>query len=224
MAGKVRNAVSRGCVALPEVRSRQAAMKSVKARHCAFEKGVAEESPEPFVPGRVETQTIPRPGANEGVSRIMITGAQYGFLSDTAQQAKVSGHIFPEMAACEAALESNWGASELAEKAKNLFGCKQHQHPVYGTLNLPTHEYFQGKGWEAVTAEWVEYPTFAACFADRMSTLRRLSSIYPDYAAGLIAQTAEEYVTDISRTWSTDPNRGQDCIEIYRAHPDALGL
>jgi flagellum-specific peptidoglycan hydrolase FlgJ len=45
------------------------------------------------------------------------------------------------MAACEAALESTWGASELATKGNNLFGQKQQVHPEFGTLHIPTREF-----------------------------------------------------------------------------------
>ncbi len=47
------------------------------------------------------------------------------FLSKACAAARSAGHIFPEYAACEAALESGWGMSGLAQKANNLFGQKQ---------------------------------------------------------------------------------------------------
>jgi flagellum-specific peptidoglycan hydrolase FlgJ len=148
------------------------------------------------------------------------------FLDKACQQAQTAGNIFPEMAACEAALESGYGASGLAISDCNLFGMKQHQHPVYGTHNLPTKE-FVGiakdtdavkDGWIVVNAAWVEYPDFASCFADRMSTLRRLSNAYPHYAAALKATDPITYVTEVSKTWSTDPNRANKVISIYNSY------
>jgi len=49
-----------------------------------------------------------------------------------------------------------------------------------------------------------------------MSTLLRLSSAFPHYAAALNAKTAEEYVREVSRTWSTDPDRASKCLAIYK--------
>src|SRR5579872_123560 len=98
---------------------------------------------------------------------------QKDWLDRTVEAAKKGGHIFPEMAACEAALESGYGTSQLAVKDNNLFGMKQHQHPVYGTERLPTREFENGQ-WKVIEAEWVHYPDYDSCFRDRMLTLIRL--------------------------------------------------
>lgn len=144
-----------------------------------------------------------------------MTPDQVRWLESTAYIAKQAGHIYPDMAACEAAEESRFGCSELAERAKNLFGMKQHMHPVWGTLNLPTREWAK-TNWVATTAAWVSYPSLAACFQDRMSTLHVLSHAYPHYANALVASDPENYVTELSKTWSTDPNRATKVIGIYR--------
>lgn len=67
-------------------------------------------------------------------------------------------------------------------------------------------------------ALWVSFPSIAACFASRMDTLHRLAPEYPHYEVAPTARTPEEYVTEVSLSWSTDPNRAQNCIEIYHAH------
>ena len=151
----------------------------------------------------------------------MLTPQQQQFLAATAKAAAAGNHVFPEMAACEAALESAWGSSELARQANNLFGCKQHQHPIYGTISIPTREFLNAR-WLTVDANWVKYPDLATCFADRMTTLRNLSGMYPHYAQALGAETPEDYVTQVSMSWSTDPDRAANCIEIYHAHKDIL--
>lgn len=151
----------------------------------------------------------------------MASAEQVGWLVSAARAARAAGHIWPAMAACEAALESGWGESELAREDHNLFGCKQHLHPVYGTVHIPTRE-FVSNAWVTVDAAWVRYPDDAACFEDRMRTLRMLSTTYPNYAMALVADTAEEYVAEVSQTWSTDPERAEKCIAIYRAHQAEL--
>lgn len=156
------------------------------------------------------------------------------FFATCLNAARAAGHLYPEMAACEAALESAWGSSQLARSANNLFGMKQHQHPIFGTLSLPTREFIgvdkerqmtvqDGKldGWIATSADWVKYPDFVSCFRDRMATLQRLAPKFPHYAAALSAKTGEEFVREVSQTWSTDPHRADKVLMINRAR---LGL
>lgn len=147
---------------------------------------------------------------------------QQQFITKAAQQAEQAGHIFPEMAACEAALESAYGTSGLAILANNLFGMKQHTHPIFGTVNLPTKEWLTDE-WVTEIGHWVQYPDQASCFLDRMQTLRRLSSTYLHYLAALQAPDANTYVTRVSLTWSTDPKRAAKVIDIYNRYKDELG-
>ncbi len=55
----------------------------------------------------------------------MTTTPQDSFLRQASAAARAAGHIFPDYAACEAALESTWGRSRLAREANNLFGQKE---------------------------------------------------------------------------------------------------
>jgi flagellum-specific peptidoglycan hydrolase FlgJ len=139
------------------------------------------------------------------------------WIKATEVEATRGSHIFPLMAACEAALESSYGRSELARDALNLFGTKQHQHPEYGTLSLPTKEFLDGQ-WQVVDANWVKYPTLADCFLDRMHTLGRLAPKYAHYAAALAATDAETYVLEVSKSWASDPERAAKVIQIYNEY------
>jgi flagellum-specific peptidoglycan hydrolase FlgJ len=95
---------------------------------------------------------------------------------------------------------------------------KQHAHPLYGTMTLMTREW-QGSAldgrWIEVSASWVKYPDWRACFADRLATLERLSNAYPHYAAALKASDARAFITEVSKTWSTDPNRALKVVDVY---------
>jgi flagellum-specific peptidoglycan hydrolase FlgJ len=142
------------------------------------------------------------------------------FISNCSISARIVAHPFPDMAACEAALESAYGQSLLAIHANNLFGMKAHvnkDHPDWGTIVLPTKEFLGGE-WKEEKAVFERYPTLDDCFADRLNTLTRLSSVYPNYKAALEATTPEDYVTAVSKTWSTDPNRATKVILIYREY------
>ncbi len=141
------------------------------------------------------------------------------FLLRAAAAARAAGHIFPEHAACEAALESAWGRSRLAVEADNLFGQKQSHPPLAGTetLAMPTQEYLHGH-WTTVLANWVKFAGWAQCFAARMDLLRQLSGEYAHYRAALAALSGDDFVQEVSRSWSTDPARAAKVLEIYRAH------
>ncbi len=139
------------------------------------------------------------------------------FLPKAAAAARAAGHIFPEHAACEAALESAWGGSALAVRANNLFGQKQ-AHPPRGTsLSMPTHEFLHG-AWVTVPAEWMIFADWQSCFAERMAVLQRLAGEFPQYHAALAAQTGEQFVTAVSQRWSTDPQRAAKVLSVFHEH------
>jgi flagellum-specific peptidoglycan hydrolase FlgJ len=142
---------------------------------------------------------------------------QKQFLDRATAEAVKANHPFAQMAACEAALESNWGNSKLACEGNNLFGMKQHAHAVFGTMTLPTRE-FENGDWITVSANWVSYPDWRACFADRLCTLERLSNAYPHYKAALEAPDAQSYIAEVSKTWSTDPKRAEKVLAIYKEY------
>jgi flagellum-specific peptidoglycan hydrolase FlgJ len=144
------------------------------------------------------------------------------FLQNEFGAARLAGHLFPDYAACEAALETGWGSSELFQHANNVFGEKQHTIPIYMTARFPTRE-MQNGAWVTVEAEFVWFPTTSKAFQSRMDTLHRLASVYPEYAAALSARTGEEFVVEVSKRWSTDPDRAQKVLEIYAAHRDVFG-
>ncbi len=145
------------------------------------------------------------------------------FLERAYLAAQAAHHIFPQYAACEAALESGWGCSQLAVQANNLFGQKQSHPPLPGTetITMPTREYLHGN-WMTVPANWTKFPGWADCFAARMALLQRLSQAFPHYLAAIEAADGERYVTAVSQSWSTDPGRAGKVLAIYDAHADAL--
>ena len=139
------------------------------------------------------------------------------WIQDIATQAQAGGHIFPEYAAAEAALESNWGQSRLAREANNLFGQKARKNNPYGELSIDTREFLNGE-WVTVPAHWIAYPDVATCFKDRMATLERLQHAYPHYGLALNALNGTIYVTEVSQTWSTDPTRAEKVLSIHNQY------
>lgn len=151
----------------------------------------------------------------------MLTKQEQDFLVKCVEAARSANHVWPEMAACEAALESAWGKSKLAIEGNNLFGQKQSTDPIYETISISTREYLHGQ-WVNVPANWVKFPTLQASFESRMSLLAKLTPHYPHYASALISKTPEDYVTQVSLSWSTDPQRAAKVITIFTQHQDVL--
>jgi flagellum-specific peptidoglycan hydrolase FlgJ len=145
------------------------------------------------------------------------------FLMRAAEAARAAGHVFPEYAACEAALESGWGESRLAREGNNLFGQKQAHPPLggTGTLAIETREFLHGE-WVTVAARWVKFADWAECFRARMAVLEGLRHAYPQYAAALGAKSGEEFVELVSERWSTDPERARKVLAVHAAHAGCL--
>jgi flagellum-specific peptidoglycan hydrolase FlgJ len=82
------------------------------------------------------------------------------------QIAKEKGAILNEVAVIsQAAHESAWGTSELAQKANNLFGVKATQQQIQQgeVLMLPTWEWSQERGSYRTLAYWTRYPSWNEC-------------------------------------------------------------
>lgn len=155
----------------------------------------------------------------------MATPQQLEVLTSFRDAARVAKHIFPEMAACEAVVETAWGTSRLYTRYRNVFGQKASHPPLpYQTVSLPTGEFLsRGHVQTQVMAEFVIFPTAAEAFEARMNLLIRLAPSFPRYYAALHAADPEDYVAEVSKTWSTAPDRAANCIAIFRAHQDILG-
>jgi flagellum-specific peptidoglycan hydrolase FlgJ len=134
------------------------------------------------------------------------------FIDKAYKAAVESGHVFPEFAVCEAALESAWGKSKLCVAANNLFGQKKGKEN-YPIISIDTREYLKGK-WVVVPAKWPKFPDWQTSFAERMNLLRR----NPVYGEALKATTGVDFVKAVSKYWATDPLRADKVLQIYRKH------
>lgn len=142
------------------------------------------------------------------------------FLAKAEAAALAGGHIWPQYAACEAALESGWGGSGLCVNANNLFGQKQPVNSLplgIGTLVLPTQEFINGR-YITVSARWVKFASWDDSFSARMALLRRLAPAFPHYAEALAAPAGAAFIQAVSLTWSTDPQRADKVLAIYAQH------
>ncbi|MGD1146990.1 MAG: glucosaminidase domain-containing protein [Thermoanaerobaculaceae bacterium] len=102
---------------------------------------------------------------------------------ESADRARAGGApIVSSIAASQAALESNYGASRLAFDGCNLFGVKAGQSWQGHTLSLPTTEIENGHPI-TVQATWRVYGSWDECFTD----YGRIIASHPWYAPALEA-------------------------------------
>lgn len=115
----------------------------------------------------------------------------------------------------QAALESAWGSSGLAAKAKNLFGVKADKSWSGSTITMMTSEHIKGQ-WIRVPAVWRRYETWEECILDHADFFH----VNPRYAKAL------QYPNDPIRFseevaaagYATDPEYADKLIRIIRAH------
>lgn len=116
------------------------------------------------------------------------------------------------VAVAQAALESNWGESQLARDAHNYFGIKAHGSLPW--IELPTHEAKNG-ALVRVSARFARYDSMEACFADRERILTHVAA-YAD-ARGC-ATNPEAFLCALARHWATDPHYAEKLLRLYREH------
>jgi hypothetical protein len=155
----------------------------------------------------------------------VITAAQAEFLKRSYAAGLASQHPWPGYAAAETALESAWGTDELTVKGNNLFGQKAGGSTAGAQcIYCDTREEGAHAHWyTAKGVAWPIFPSWTDCYNARISLLSRTASRYPNYAAALHAQNGADFVTFVSRTWSTWTGRAAAALSIYNSHRDLLG-
>lgn len=131
-----------------------------------------------------------------------------------ATQARAAGApINPVIAAAQAALESNWGQSQLAREANNLKGVKAGSQWGGPVIELPTREWREADGtWYTTVARWRKYADWAEAFEDYGNLIKR---VYPVAASraedarafleALIHGDRYSYATDrdyVAKVWA----------------------
>jgi len=131
------------------------------------------------------------------------------FLLTALEEAKVArlrgAPIIPEAAAAHAAVESAYGRSGLAARARNLFGIKARgiHTPFWSgdSVTMPTWEVIDGERVQTEAA-FRAYGSWAACFGDYGNIISRAYPIAaaaecaPAFAAGLFIAGPLKWATD----------------------------
>lgn len=137
-----------------------------------------------------------------------------------AREAKAAGApINVPIAVAQKALESNFGASQLAVLANNLGGVKAGGSWSGPVIELPTREYRAADDtWYTTVARWRKYRDWAHSFEDYGDLIRR---VYPFAAVAadeprrfleeLVARDYPKYATDpdyVEKVWSVAERHG----------------
>jgi flagellum-specific peptidoglycan hydrolase FlgJ len=136
------------------------------------------------------------------------------FLSSAIVAARAASAVsgFPAgITVAQAALESNWGASQLARDAQNYFGIKAHGGRPF--IELPTTEFVAGKALH-LTARFTRYVSMEECFTDRDAIIARVS-VYAEARAA--AGDPEAFARVLAKHWATDPEYAEKLLHTYRA-------
>ena len=144
-----------------------------------------------------------------------LTEEQLKFISQlvpVARQSYQETGIFPSITLSQAILESNWGCSGLAIKAKNLFGIKADSSWKGEVMNMLTDEHVNG-GVITITAGWRVYSSWNDSVIDHGKFFVE-NSRYKKHGV-LDAKNYVEQANCIQKAgYATDPNYANKLIKV----------
>lgn len=135
-------------------------------------------------------------------------------LSPYAEEVEKSHGVRPSLLLAQAALESNWGRSELAQKSNNYFGVKNGKGRKYATKE------FREEEWEEVQSHFKEYDSlhdsilaYADLLKDGTSWDQQL------YEEVIKADTYEEAAYALKEAgYATDPSYAEKIIGLIEQY------
>lgn len=135
-------------------------------------------------------------------------------LSPYAQEVSQSHGVRTSLLLAQAALESNWGQSQLAQESNNYFGIKSKNGREY-----PTKE-FRASEWEEVKSSFKEYETIYDSVLDYAELLENGTSWDTEHYQGVIQaetyQEAAKALTDAG--YATDPAYAEKIIKMIEQY------
>lgn len=131
-------------------------------------------------------------------------------LTPYAQEVSLSHGVRPSVLVAQAALESNWGKSQLAQESNNYFGVKNSTGKAYTTKEFDQNE------WIEIKASFRVYDSIYDSVLDYAELLKNGTSWDESlYQAVIEAPTYEEAAYALTRAgYATDPDYAEKIIEI----------
>lgn len=135
-------------------------------------------------------------------------------LAPAARASMLKTKIPASFVIAEGALESAWGASQLAAQALNLFGVKADAAWHGDVLTMQTREFMHGQ-WAMVPARWRKYANWQGCIDDHADFFRQ----NPRYTKCFLETTGEGWAHAVAAAgYATDPAYADKIIAVIRGH------
>lgn len=133
-----------------------------------------------------------------------------------AESEQRQNHVLASITIAQAALESDWGQSELSQKYNNLFGVKG---TGTNSAMMTTKEYVNGQ-WITVKASFAVYSSWAASIEAHTKLLvNGLEGDSSHYQQVINASNYEEAAEALQANgYATDPNYAQKLIAIIQKY------
>jgi len=129
-----------------------------------------------------------------------------------ARQTSAQSNLPAGVTVAQAALESAWGESRLAQKANNYFGIKARGDQLF--IAMPTTECETGE-MKKLAARFARYRSMAECFAARDAIILTA----PCYVeARGHAREPLAFIHSLAKHWATDPAYAEKLEAIYLQH------
>nr|WP_276521732.1 glycoside hydrolase family 73 protein [Weissella diestrammenae] len=138
-------------------------------------------------------------------------------LAPEAQTIQLQYGVRASITLSQAALESDWGQSELAYKYNNFFGVKASSGMKQ--VSLPTSEYVNGK-WIKVDAPFRAYDSWQESMVDHAKLLvNGTADNHARYLKVIQGSTAEESAKElVEGGYATDPKYAEKLIYIINTY------
>lgn len=136
-------------------------------------------------------------------------------LTPHAKQAEATYGTRPSLLIAQAALESNWGNSELSTESNNYFGIKGSQNGE----QYATREY-NDEEWTQINASFKQYDSLADSITDYAKLLKNGTSWDSDFYQGVLdASNYQEAAVALQEAgYATDPDYADKLIQIIEQH------
>lgn len=119
-----------------------------------------------------------------------------------------------EVTVGQSILESNWGQSQLATMAHNLFGIKASSDWDGDTINMYGSEYIGGTWYHHQLIKWRKYASVSESITDHSAFLHNTR-----YLNAFSMPTWELFIVAIHRDgYATDPHYAEKVIDTVSSH------
>ncbi|WP_414446869.1 glycoside hydrolase family 73 protein [Burkholderia sp. 22PA0099] len=135
-------------------------------------------------------------------------------IGPAARELAAATKIPASFTVAQAALESGWATSDLAQKYFNLFGVKADGSWKGAVVWLPTKEYVSGKP-VTIQARWRVYPDWLSSIRDRAQFLL----VNKRYAGAFSSANGPDFARAVAAAgYATDPDYAKKIVSIITSY------